>query len=107
MRKDNEMLMKELRRDVERSHSQRHANAYKQEKSLTEPQKPLKGRFEDYTSECIDVTSPCERLDPEYQNHLNRKYVQKGGIDVEAFREWCRALDADQAWIEKTEKELF
>ena len=95
MRKDNELLMKELRRDVERSHSQRHANAYKPEKSLTEPQKPLKGRFEDYTSECIDVSSPCERLPEDYQAYLDKQV------------EWWERQDADKAWVEKTEKELF
>ena len=67
---------------------------------------PLKGHFRDYLTE-IDVSSPCETLPEDYQNHLDRKYVQKGGIDIEAFRAWCKELDKDVAWIAKTEKELF
>ena len=74
------------------------------------PLMPLKGCFEDYTSELTDVSSPCERLDPQYQAFLDSKqpiFSQKGGIDVNAFREWSEALDRDKEWIEKTEKELF
>ena len=70
---------------------------------------PLKGHFRDYLTD-IDVSSPCETLPEDYQAFLDSdrpKYVQKGGIDVAAFRAWCKALDEDQDWIEKTERELF
>ena len=76
-------------------------------KSRREPYRALHGDFMDYTTENPDVSSPCETLPPDYQNHLDRKYVQKGGIDVDAFRTWCYDLDRDEAWIAKTEKELF
>ena len=68
----------------------------------------LKGEFLDYLTE-IDCTSPCERLPDAYQNHLDRKYTKKtdGRLDIEGFRAWCEAIDADKAWIEKTERELF
>ena len=82
-------------------------------KSLRTQQKPLKHDFQRYTttvygSEYADVTQECE-LPPEYQNHLDRKYVKNydGPLDVAAFRAWCEELDKDQEWIEKTEKELF
>ena len=68
----------------------------------------LKGHFKDYLTE-IDVSSPCETLPEDYQNHLDRKYTKKldGRLDVEGFRTWCEALDKDQDWIARTEKELF
>ena len=68
-------------------------------KSRSEPQRPLKGGFMDYTTENPDVSSPCETLPPDYQAYLDSdrpKYVQKGGIDVDGFREWCTALDRDE-----------
>jgi len=78
-------------------------------KSLRTQEKPLKGCFTDYTTENPDVSSPCERLPDDYQAFLDGrpKYVQPGGIDTAAFREWCTTLDRDEKWIMKTEKELF
>jgi hypothetical protein len=72
----------------------------------------IRNHFEQFTttiygSEYADVTDSGEILPEDYQNHLDRKYVQKGGIDVDEFRSWCEALDADQEWIEETEKRLF
>lgn len=75
----------------------------------------IKNHFEqyltgEYGSECLDVTPEFERLPEDYQAFLDAdrpKYVQKGGIDVAAFRAWCEAVDEDQDWIEKTERELF
>ena len=67
--------------------------------------KPLKGSFRDYVTE-VDISSPCDRLPDDYQAFLDSdrpKYVQKGGIDVEAFREWCRAVDSDEKFIKKWE----
>ena len=77
-------------------------------KSRSEPVRALRGDFKDYLTE-IDVSSECERLPDDYQNHLDRKFVKNsdGPLDVAAFREWCEALDKDQAFIEKTERELF
>ena len=78
-------------------------------KSRREPYSALHGDFKEYLTE-VDVSQECERLPEDYQNHLDRKYVSishKGGIDVDAFREWCEALDRDEEWIKKTERELF
>ena len=75
-------------------------------KSLRTQEKPLKGCFEDYTSEFTDVSSPCERLPDAYQAFLDSdrpKYVQPGGIDVASFREWCKAVDNDEKEIKKWE----
>lgn len=69
----------------------------------------IKNRFRDYVME-LDVSSPCERLDPQYQAFLDSDrpvYSQPGGINVEAFREYCEAVDKDKEWIAKTERELF
>ena len=78
-------------------------------KSLRTQEKPITGCFTDYTTENPDVSSPCERLPDDYQAFLDGrpKYVQPGGIDTAAFREWCTTLDRDEKWIMKTEKELF
>ena len=79
-------------------------------KSRREPYRALHGDFKDYTTENPDVSSPCEVLPPDYQSFLDSdrpKYVQPRGIDVDAFREWCEALDRDEEWIKKTERELF
>ena len=79
-------------------------------KSRREPYMALHGDFMDYCTENPDVSSPCEVLPPDYQAYLDsdcNKYVQKGGIDVDEFRTWCYNLDKDEAWIAKTEKELF
>ena len=79
-------------------------------KSLKTHYRPLHGTFMDYTTENPDVSSPCEVLPPDYQAFLdsNRpKYVQPGGINVAAFREYCEAVDKDKEWIAKTERELF
>ena len=79
-------------------------------KSLRTHYRPLQGTFMDYTTENPDVSSPCETLPPDYQAYLDSDrpmYVQKGGIDVDGFREWCRAVDSDKEFIEKTERELF
>ena len=69
----------------------------------------IKNSFRDYVVD-FDVSSQCERLDPQYQAFLDSKqpiFSQKGGIDVNAFREWSEALDRDKEWIEETEKRLF
>ena len=69
----------------------------------------IKNSFRDYVTE-VDVSSPCETLPPDYQAFLDSDrpmYVQKGGIDTEAFRAWCEALDRDEKWREETEKRLF
>ena len=82
-------------------------------KSLRTQEKPLKGCFTDYTTENPDVSSPCERLPQDYQDHLDRRWRKKMNchdqyyLDVDGFRSWCEELDKDKAWIEKTEKELF
>jgi hypothetical protein len=74
-------------------------------KPRTAPYSGLQGHFRDYLTE-IDVSS-CETLPEDYQNHLDRKYVQKGGIDVESFRAWCEQLDAEDEEIKRTEERLF
>ena len=79
-------------------------------KSLRTQQRPLHGSFMDYTTENPDVSSPCEVLPPDYQEFLDSDrpmYVQPGGINVEDFRAWCQALDKDEDWVAKTERELF
>ena len=78
-------------------------------KSRREHYRPLQGQFKDYLTE-IDVSSPCETLPEEYQNHLDRKYVKKSdnqSLNMDAFREYCKQLDADDEEIERTEKRLF
>jgi hypothetical protein len=48
----------------------------------------LKGRFSDYATDDIDVTSPCERLPDDYQQHLDSLEW------TESERAWWRHLDA-------------
>ena len=74
-------------------------------KSRREHYRPLQGQFKDYLTD-IDVSSPCETLPEDYQNHLDRKYVKKSD-NLDAFREYCKQLDADDEEIERTEKRLF
>ena len=79
-------------------------------KSLRKPQKPLNGCFQDYTTEYPDVSSPCDVLPPDYQNHLDGKHVSIGGFTPEMMaklRPWWEKQDEDKEWIEKTERELF
>jgi hypothetical protein len=77
------------------------ANAYGQELAaiLTDEQRArhrarldetreLKGRFSDYATEDIDVSSPCERLPDAYQEHLDSLEW------TESERAWWRHLDA-------------
>ncbi len=80
-------------------------------KSRIDHYRSLQGTFQDYTTENPDVSSPCEVLPPDYQAFLDsnkQKFVEESGvIDIEAFRSWCEALDKDEEWIAKTERELF
>ena len=84
-------------------------DTYRKRKDRTGYYSELQGTFQDYTTENPDVSSPCERLPDDYQAFLDGrpKYVQPGGIDTAAFREWCTTLDREEKWIMKTEKELF
>jgi len=80
-------------------------DTYRKRKDRTGHYSELQGNFKDYLTE-IDVSSPCETLPEDYQNHLDRKYVKKSD-NLDAFREYCKQLDADDAEIERTEKRLF
>ena len=78
-------------------------------KSLRTPQKPLKHDFKRYLTH-VDVSSPCEVLPPDYQNHLDGKHVSIGGFTPEMMaklRPWWEKQDEDKEWIAKTERELF
>ena len=71
------------------------ANAYKSAEEPPHPampNKPLKGQFRDYLTD-IDVTYEAERLDPDYQAHLD------------SLKPWWEQQDGDHEWIEK--KDLF
>ena len=48
----------------------------------------LKGAFEDYLT--TDVTSPCERLDPDYQAHLDQN-----------MPDWWEECDKDRFYQRK------
>ena len=110
MSEESEEFWNKLTRDVKNRQKMAMANAFNRD-CLQEPphpampNNPLKGNFKDYLTE-IDVSSPCETLPEDYQNHLDRKYVKKSD-NLDAFREYCKQLDADDAEIERTEKRLF
>ncbi len=106
MRKDNELLILANRRRSKQTLLTPSEARQKERKLRTKYPTNLQGQFRDYLTN-IDASSPCEVLPPDYQNHLDRKFVQKGGISVEAFREYCEQLDADDAEIRRTEERLF
>jgi len=109
MRKDNELLI--LANGWPPGVCKKRADSWKDlaRNKRTEPHRPLTGHFSDYLTE-IDVSSPCEVLPEAYQNSIDRKAVSKGGFTPEIMaklRPWWEKLDADQEWIDKTEKDLF
>jgi len=109
MRKDNELLILANESTCEVFSEIVWLDKDSVRKLYSQPVKPIQGTFKDYLTD-IDVSSPCERLPDDYQAFLDSdrpKYVQPGGIDTAAFREWCSAVDKDEKWIMKTEKELF
>ena len=57
--------------------------------------RPLTGKFmhyltDEYGSECIDVTDPNEKLDHDYQDHLNKN-----------MPDWWQDQDQDEDFIGK------
>ena len=69
----------------------------------------IKSNFRDYVMD-LDISSPCERLPEDYQNHLDCKVVSKGGFTPEMMaklRPWWEKQDEDFKWREETEKRLF
>jgi hypothetical protein len=76
----------------------------KMHRSKLDETRQLKGSFRNYCTD-IDVSSPCETLEDYDRNLMPFKWqTVNRGINTDSFREYCRAIDSDQEYIEKQEK---